>query len=1017
MAGFAYPYDPTGSAATNLVNGEVHDLVEYTNKWLCIIPLYAPFYRNDLIVKYNGQRLQEGIDYYLGHYFKEGANETKLPLFGSVMLATPLAGKLTFETYQTMGGAFTIRRKDALEHLADPAMKDPRNDDWSSVMKYARPVPPIDVPVDGEQAKATDPIIKELDDIVKAITALEAKEQTQYAAIFTRIHALGAKIRAYNFENHPEEPYAHRPTYAQLGALGKDQTAVNALRAYGRTLAQLTSLIGSMGITAANVAQYYDLIGGAFKGRLTFKDADTCYIQNQLGTSIINFRSGNINILSKGNVSLVADSDKNTAGAGAMFPGGNNMLSVHSSLTAKDKNLGLFNGYYLIHVGNIQEYMQKVNVQTGSKFDLVTENSPTANLTGKGTVSNPLTGTVTFPTATAVKAGMVKVSGSLADQSTDAAASAKALYELAQRLSNYVVNTRKVQNRALTADVTITKTDIGRGNLDNTSPDEKVPSNAFKAAVVGKAPVAHTHNLTADGLLPQATPAVRGIVQLTDSTDTTVTGKAATPSVTKHFNDLVNSHADDGADKLSNRFINVIEYASRATGTLGSNPANSFQFTFKAGLRFYIDRSSFVMPAVLVDLAVRHPNEYKSRSIYAYIDRTNAVNSYVTSTVKLADTESSSYIGEFKTNDTGIVSFTKAPFVRLLNVAELLAHLEDPNAHGWGGDFSKLLGLTNVQNKALTDTVSFPTFKDTFDSWYRFSHGNQDRYPFTASELLEWEYLPATDSIRNTTNSNTFIGFVSNEEFGDYEFDAEMSSNDADDDMIGLVLGYFKHPVTGKENTLTVLRNLGSQNTGDHTVRYLINYGQLDQVVLKQAGSRTQIGWSTAGVTRVKAKRTGNKIAVTVYGFTAVDGGAVTDEYVIDLTSHPKLAVFQGKSKYGYCAHSQRNSTWLVRKRPDDDGTNFYASMAGLRSVANSLLDKTVILQGRVNHGATIPVPAGFLLEQCKAIVLPESLPNTEAITAIECWVDAANVVTCRARNKTGTWVNGSAIYYLVGSK
>ena len=54
MAGFAYPYDPTGNAATNLVKGEVHDLAEYTNKWRCIIPLFAPFFRNDLIVKYNG---------------------------------------------------------------------------------------------------------------------------------------------------------------------------------------------------------------------------------------------------------------------------------------------------------------------------------------------------------------------------------------------------------------------------------------------------------------------------------------------------------------------------------------------------------------------------------------------------------------------------------------------------------------------------------------------------------------------------------------------------------------------------------------------------------------------------------------------------------------------------------------------------------------------------------------------------------------------------------------------------
>lgn len=1017
MAGFAYPYDPTGNAATNLVSGEVHDLAEYTNKWRCIIPLFAPFFRNDLIVKYNGQPLHEGLDFYLGHYFKEGADETKLPIYGSIMLHESLVGEITFEEYQTLGGAFTIRRKDALEHLAKIDMKDPRNDDWSSVMKYARPVPPITVPNDVEEAIATDPIIKELDDIVKAITELGEKEQVQYRAVFDRIYALGDKIRAYDFADHASRHAQHRPTYQQLGALGKDETALNALRAYGRTLAELTTLIGSMGITEANVSQYYELLGGIFKGRLVFKDEGNCWIQNENGTAMINFNSGAINIASKGDISFIADSDMNNDQAGAIFPAGNNALSIHSSLTAQEKNYGMFNGYYLIHVGNIKDYMDKVKVQTGSKFDLQVENTPTAKLSGKGTIDNPLTGMVEFPLSTAVVPGMIKVSGSLSDQSTDTAASTKALYELSQQLSKYVVNTRKVQNRALTSDITITKGDIGRGKLENTSPDEKVPSTAFVQAVAGKAPKEHTHNLAGEGFLPNATAIERGILQLTDSTDVNVKDKAATPSVTKYYNDLVVSHQDDGATKLSNRYINVIEYASRESGLLCTYGGSHFRVTFKAGLRFYINRAAFIMPEVLLDLSLLHPDGYKNRKIYTYIEQANGKEQYVTDTVKTADTDTRSYIGTFITTEVGIGTFVPSKFVRLLDVAELLEHLNDPNAHGWGGDFSKLLGLTNVQNKALTDTITFPTFKDTFDSWYRFSHGNQDRYPFTASELLEWEYLPATDSIRNTTNSNTFIGFVSNDEFGDYEFDVEMSSTNADDDMVGLVLAYYKHPVTGKENTLSVLRNLGSQNTGDHTVRYFINYAQNDQVLLKQAGSRTQIGWNTAGVTRVKAKRVGNKITVTVYGFTLVDGGAVTDEYVIDLGSHPKMAVFAGKSKYGYCAHSQAASTWLVRKRPDDDGTNFYASMAALRMVSNSLLDKTVIMQGRVNHGAAIPTPVGFDPARCQCIVIPESYPNTEPLTAIECGIGSNGLVSCRARNKSGSWVNGSAIYYLVGSK
>jgi hypothetical protein len=64
---------------------------------------------------------------------------------------------------------------------------------------------------------------------------------------------------------------------------------------------------------------------------------------------------------------------------------------------------------------------------------------------------------------------------------------------------------------------------------------------------------------------------------------------------------------------------------------------------------------------------------------------------------------------------------------------------------------------------------------------------------------------------------------------GDFTFDAAVSSTDTDDDMIGLVIGFYKDPSTGKEHTLSLIRQL-SRDTPALTTSILLtyNYGQAD---------------------------------------------------------------------------------------------------------------------------------------------------------------------------------------------
>lgn len=58
-----------------------------------------------------------------------------------------------------------------------------------------------------------------------------------------------------------------------------------------------------------------------------------------------------------------------------------------------------------------------------------------------------------------------------------------------------VPSTRKIAGKALTADVTLAKADVGLGNVDNTADAAKPVSTATQAALDGKAATGHTHTI------------------------------------------------------------------------------------------------------------------------------------------------------------------------------------------------------------------------------------------------------------------------------------------------------------------------------------------------------------------------------------------------------------------------------------------------------------------------------------------------------------------------------------------
>lgn len=226
-----------------------------------------------------------------------------------------------------------------------------------------------------------------------------------------------------------------------------------------------------------------------------------------------------------------------------------------------------------------------------------------------------------------------------------------------------------------------------------------------------------------------------------------------------------------------------------------------------------------------------------------------------------------------------------------------------------------------------------------FSEWYRFSHGNVNTFPASVPDTQSWTYNAATKKIQNSTNSFTVIGVVSKTKYDNYNLDIKLKSADGDDDAVGILLAWYKDPVTGKEHTLTALRSPGGIG-----MLYCIvyNFGQLDSRTIANGNASVTWGNGASGALSASAAGfvsngplVGWGAQATNYGtdgsiaFQAIRKGDIitvkTTQWptpnvlddatllTIDLSQAADLQVFRGPSEYGLCSYSQASSTWDIR--------------------------------------------------------------------------------------------------------
>lgn len=233
-----------------------------------------------------------------------------------------------------------------------------------------------------------------------------------------------------------------------------------------------------------------------------------------------------------------------------------------------------------------------------------------------------------------------------------------------------------------------------------------------------------------------------------------------------------------------------------------------------------------------------------------------------------------------------------------------------------------------VQNQAIVETQAeldgaktvSTSLQSIFNSWRRFSHSGTT-FPASVSEMSSWQYDSNTDILKSTVNSGTFIGFVSNTQHESYTHVVTLSSSNADDDLIAVILAFYIDPVTGKEYTLSAIRTAGGLDSGNPFSLYY-NFNQpdayriaviSDSVLRTYKSGTTSPGWSNRA-TKVFVTRTGNLFKVRTTQMYRV--GVESDAYVaaadlsFNLADDERFAKFMGPRNYGYGCQSQQDASF-----------------------------------------------------------------------------------------------------------
>lgn len=227
------------------------------------------------------------------------------------------------------------------------------------------------------------------------------------------------------------------------------------------------------------------------------------------------------------------------------------------------------------------------------------------------------------------------------------------------------------------------------------------------------------------------------------------------------------------------------------------------------------------------------------------------------------------------------------------------------SASGTGAKIQQRMGIVHTDAEYAAQISYRETPTDIYTRYQRIAYGNYDPV-YALNELTGWIIDDTTDRIKNSLNSSSMIGRVSQDEsVGDFIFEVETSSSSANEGDIGILVNLWF--ANGKLRNLVVMR---SHKAAGSTCRLILDYGtstETELLAIDGLGSAAN-GWATySQVSKIKIRRQGSFLYLTAN----IPGQVYEPEESFDMSSNDITATIATAAvHFGLVAKGQPGATW-----------------------------------------------------------------------------------------------------------
>lgn len=694
-------------------------------KHRCIVIPFGPVYHKTLTVMHGNTELKEGVDYYAGHRYLRGTHMTAQPLVGSIWsIKEGITGNLTIQGH-SLGGEYIAAQSEIDNYFAN-RYQSPGLDSWEDVMGVDRYFPPVKIKFDLETWYGETALVEALETIAETKRTQDQTDAPIWQLLNDRFNRIADIVNKSGWQQHLNDfNNPHNVKHFHIGALHEAAAAVNALKAYGKDINQLAQYVRDTGINQSHLENYVKRsVENTITGDIVLKDG-RCIITGKDGVkrAVIDISSGNIKIISHGNVTLTSDKDKTNDGS-AKLVSGTNALELRSG--GKSYDSLYYNNQLVLNTENLSANIPNTG---GQSFIVNHITSPSFRFTGNGTRENPLSGVITPPQAAPGLPGVVMLSIDVEDNTYDTVATPKLVSDLTDDANEKVPASRTINGMGLYTDVTINKFTFNLGNVDNTSDLDKPLTKEAQAMLDRLALKGHTHT-AADLVMSNATyteyGGARGIDPRFGGTEGT--GILACYGG-KYYEDLIRQEL--AIEKsLPAKVINAKKFFFTNDGGFLNQGAGVVNASTES--RYYCNRKWYTIPMQSIDINALIPKPWNGKKFYIYVTSKDN-GKFVVTDGKQPDDEFKTRLVELVCDLNGnIIKFNAQNTVlRLGSFREMTDHIKDKTAHGFSVPTLAKMGIPSAtlghrvttfdevieQIHMLSSYVTVAAYEDTLERY------------------------------------------------------------------------------------------------------------------------------------------------------------------------------------------------------------------------------------------------------------------------------------------------------------